>query len=161
MSGMTEEQAWMIVGKLAVRLNGFDDEVCEAFVEDLIEHNMDWHITNKVVRDVLANWQETYRPAFGVFLGAHRDEQRRREMAAPKRTLGQGELPTWGEGVAIAKAAYERVYKRPPPDAFDNWAAAIGRMKSTYGVEPSHGQLVRRKEQQADEKAMMFDHSER
>lgn len=101
------------------------DETIELYVHELADACIDGESLIRACRVVVRDWQSLGRPPLGVIREAYRAEVTRRELDRPALSPGEERIPTFEEGIAIARDAYHAERYRmglPSSDThFERW----------------------------------------
>lgn len=113
---------------LVAATQGWTEEALTFYVDQLTKLNSPRLLSEAAVM-VATNWSSGRRPGLYDILNAYRALSRRQELAAPPPAIGAGRLPTFGEGIAIARWHYAAERKlhghEPNYDMFIKWTGAI------------------------------------
>jgi hypothetical protein len=113
---VTENESWVLIGKLAVETQGWDETNIEA-TRRRIEKWPDPLIGDQAIEDVIASWDRPGRPLWAVLNTAYRTVARREAMSTP--AIGSqtpGRIVSVTEGRAIVAQAYAKECAKRDPE---------------------------------------------
>jgi hypothetical protein len=111
-------------------------EAIDLFTSELMR--MDTDVGAQAVRNVILNWDRGGHPNLAVIVKEYQSllSARRRDMGTAIDYSHEHDLPTFEEGIEIAKRAFEAEQRRRFPDREPNWAL-FGKFAASLRPQPA------------------------
>jgi hypothetical protein len=113
---------------LVAATQGWTEEALTLYVDQLSKLNNPRLLAEAALM-VARDWSSGRRPGLYDILNAYRALARRQELAAPPPAIGAGRMPSFHEGITIARWHYAQERKlhghEPNYDMFAKWVGGI------------------------------------
>jgi hypothetical protein len=116
MRHLTETQAMNLMGTLVTMTTGWNDDAVDVMVEQIKRKWSDEAAAVEAVDSVVASWEQSSRPPWGVLMTAYRAAVRRRALDAPALSTSSWASISAAEGRKVAAKAYAQACRLRDPE---------------------------------------------